>query len=244
MEVQLTVSGFLAKVRDHKTLRDQVRFYAPLRASLRFAKCIGAAVFTRAGASTAVWADGAAHAVAANQPRFEWSGSRPLGIAMGADETLSFPAANALDDPNTLCWIQDSQYRSTLTHGNIFNAAGQLQFAAGSHYCEIVKWKKVLTAAEDAIVKALMAHLLLAPVAVGDPPPPSGQEQFGTVAIGAGAEQATVAHALSISAIVFSATPNWPTRIWIVGKSGSGVTVGFSVPAPAGGGTLDWGGAT
>ena len=240
MEVQLSTTGFLAKVRDHKALRDQVRFYAPLRGSLRFSKCIGSPVFTRGSSSSAVWADGASHSVPANTPRFEWDGQgRQLGIAMTAGENLTFPPANALHDGNTLCWIQDGEYRSTPSAPNIFNSSGALQFEANKHYCEIIKFKKLLHASEEAIVKALLSELIFA-ASVVQPL----TEQYGTIAVAPGAEQVTVSHSMLSASILWAGTPNWPTKIWLPsgGKSSSGVTVQFSVPAPASGGSLDWGG--
>lgn len=246
MDVQISTTGFLAKVRDHKALRDQVRFYAPLRSSLRFCKSIGPAIFVRAGTSSATWADGAPHTVEANQPRFEWDDQgRPLGIGLVLGESLMFSPANALHDGNTLCWIQEGEYKSTTSAQNPFDSSGTLLlFQPNAHYCEIIKFKKVLNASEEATVKALLADLIIATSVIGEPPTVPVVEQFGTITISAGALQVTVSHTLLSASLLWAGTPNWPTKMWIAagGKSSTGVTVQFSVPAPAGGGSLDWGG--
>ena len=46
---------------------------------------------------------------------------------------------------------------------------------------------------------------------------------------------------LGVGSLVWSGTPSWATDLEIAEKTSTDVTIHFTVPAPAGGGTLDWG---
>jgi hypothetical protein len=134
----------------------ELKFYAPLEHDLDFFG-IGAATFTRASTSTAVWRDGVAHAVAINEPRFEYSGETPQGLAMSTSapvETLTFPTANGLSDANTLIYVIDGVVKSTLDGDpNIFTAGGAYNGGDDKHLLHVFKFKRALTPVENATVK-------------------------------------------------------------------------------------------
>lgn len=138
------------------TLRKYVYFYAPLEHELTFYG-YKSVTFTRAGASTATWRDGASHTVAANEPRFEYSGETVSGFAFTTGEALTYDTDNSLDDSNTICWLFDGVYKSTARGDtNPFNASGSWTGGNG-HIMHIVKFNKVLTAAEDNEVEVAIS---------------------------------------------------------------------------------------
>lgn len=139
-------------------LRASVIFYAPLEVSLGFMG-IEPCTFTRAGTSTATWRDGASHTVAVDEPRFEWSAGLPVGMLLTASaptESLQFASANALHDSNTLFWIQEGVVKKTPTDTNPINSSGVWIGASGSHIRRMLKFDKILTAAELVYVEGLM----------------------------------------------------------------------------------------
>ena len=141
-----------------KPLRDSVIFYAPLEVSLDFMG-IDPCTFTRAGTSTATWRDGTAHAVAVDEPRFEWSAGLPLGMLLTSatpTESLQFASANNLSDANTLFWIQEGVVKKTTADTNPFNGSGVWTGASGSHIRRVLKFNRVLTADELATIIGVM----------------------------------------------------------------------------------------
>lgn len=140
-------------------LRKYAYFYAPLEGDLVFYG-YGDVTFTRAAAAGATWRDGASHSVAANEPRFDWSGSTYLGIGLiNATEVLDYSADNALHDSNTLCWIEEGVYKSTKRGDtNIFNSSGTFIGTTGKHYNNIVKFNKQLTTQEDIEVETALTQ--------------------------------------------------------------------------------------
>ncbi len=134
-------------------IRKDIVFYAPLTDSLDY-HGIEPVTFTRSGASTATWRDGAAHAVGANRPRFEYSGETQLGILLETGEVLSYPPEQKLDDAGIVFWVEQGVVKKSPADANPFNASGALQFTDGLHYRDIVKFKsgRVLTTAEEAAV--------------------------------------------------------------------------------------------
>jgi hypothetical protein len=138
-------------------LRKYCYFYAPLLWELDFYG-FGDVTFTRASGSTATWRDGASHTVAANVPRFEYSGDTVQGLAMNtASEALNYSSVNALHDSNTLAWCEDGVYKSTKRgDANPFNSSGTWVGNSGIHITHITKFNKVLTAAEDVEVEVAL----------------------------------------------------------------------------------------
>jgi len=146
-------------VRFPHSLFKDIRVYAELRHNLDYMGP-GVITFTRASTSTATWNDGASHAVAVNQPRFEYSGGASLGLLFnsGAGESLSFPSASGLGGANTLYWKENNVWRTT------FGGANPNPFTAGVwtgnnsiHIADILQFGKVLNAAEHAIVSKIWA---------------------------------------------------------------------------------------
>lgn len=134
-------------------LRKDAYVYLPLEHDL-LGLCFGAVGFTRSSTSTAIWRDGAAHSVAVDEPRFEYSGDTVLGLKLSTGETLNVSTQNTLDDSNTLCWIQDGVYKSTKRgDSNIFNSSGTCTITSGAHIMHVTKFNKILTAAEDSEVE-------------------------------------------------------------------------------------------
>lgn len=137
-------------------LRKSVYFYAPLENDLIFYG-YGSCSFTRTSATTATWRDGATHAVAANKPRFEYSGDTYLGLAINtATETLSYSTSNVLNDSNTIIWLENAVVKSTLTHSNPFNSSGVYIGTSGVHIRQIVKLNKVATTAEVSLIGSVL----------------------------------------------------------------------------------------
>jgi hypothetical protein len=140
----------------HYSLRKDAVFYCPCEHELTFFGD-GSVTFTRAAASTATWNDGATHTVAANKPRFEYSGGSPLGLAINTGtEVLTFSTLNLLSDSSTLCWVQDGVFKSTPTNTNPFNGSGVYTGSSGVHVKQFVKFKRVLTINEIAAVQAIL----------------------------------------------------------------------------------------
>lgn len=139
----------------HYTIRRYLSFYAPLEYDLEYVGIPGTySTFSRAGlSSTAVWRDGASHNVDIDAPRWEYSGSNVLGLAINTGtETLRYSPANNLHDTTsyTLCWLEDNVYKST-KRGNAtpFNSSGIYVGNNGVHIRQLVQFKKILTTAED-----------------------------------------------------------------------------------------------
>lgn len=134
-------------------LRKDVITYLPLEHDL-LGLCFGAVGFTRASTSTATWRDGGSHAVAVDEPRFEYSGDTVLGIKLSTGETLNVSTQNALHDSNTLAWVQDGVYKSTKRGDtNIFNSSGTCTITSGAHISQLVKFNRQITTAEDSEVE-------------------------------------------------------------------------------------------
>jgi hypothetical protein len=142
----------------HSLFKD-VTFYAELTHSLDFMG-VGSATFTRASTSTATWRDGAAHAVAANQPRFEYSGEVPRGLLFStvAGEALNFPTTNNLSDAGILFYVLDGVVKKAPSDTNPINGSGNLS-GVGVHYRDLLKFRtgRVLSAQEIAAVTAILA---------------------------------------------------------------------------------------
>lgn len=143
--------------RLHYTVRKYAYFYAPLEHDLTFFG-YGSSTFTRASTSTATWRDGASHSIAVDQPRFEYSGDNVTGLKLSvASETLTFASANNLSDSNTLCYLLEGVYKSTLRGDtNIFNGSGTVTGLSNQHLMHVVKFNKVLTLAEDQLVETAL----------------------------------------------------------------------------------------
>ena len=114
---------------------------------------IGTATFVRPTASTAIWRDGAAHAVAINEPRFSYDGATPRGLlfSQAAGEVLTFHTANLLHDSNPLCWVENGSFKYTPLNGNPFAANGQLSITGPSYIRSLLKFGslgRALTAPE------------------------------------------------------------------------------------------------
>ena len=148
------------------SLRKDVRFYAPLVDNLDFMG-IDPVTFTRAGASTAIRRDGLVHAVAANVPRFQYSGETALGIAITAGETLQFSAQNGLDDSNTLIWFEDRVPKSTPTDANPFSSSGIWTGNLNFHVSHVLKASRILANAEIWTIQTALGD-----IAQSIPPPP------------------------------------------------------------------------
>jgi hypothetical protein len=134
-------------------LRKDAYFYAPLEYELDFYG-YGEVTFVRGSTSTATYADGVSHAVAAHEPRFEYSGSTVLGLAINTGtETLTFATTNLLSDSNTICWLENGVFKSTPTNTNPFNGSGVWTGVNGSHITHIVKFNRVLTTSEKSEVE-------------------------------------------------------------------------------------------
>lgn len=128
-------------------LRRKIRFYAPLLESLDFMG-VDPVTFSRASASSALWRDGASHAVAAHVPRFEFYEGLPLGLFIETGETLEFNPANNLHDENTVIWFEDAVPKSTPTNPVPFNSVGRWIGNLGVHNKHIVKASAILTNAD------------------------------------------------------------------------------------------------
>jgi len=130
------------------TLRKDAYFYAALEYELDFYG-YGDVTFTRNSTSTATYADGVSHSVAINEPRFEYSGSTVMGLAINtATETLTFSTSNSLSDSNTICWRENGTFKSTTTNTNPFNGSGVYIGTSGTHLTQVIKFNRVLTNAE------------------------------------------------------------------------------------------------
>ena len=141
----------------HSLFKDVI-FYAELTHSLDFMG-IGTATFVRGSGSTATWRDGASHSVAANVPRFEYSGDTAIGMKITtATETLTFPTANNLSDSGTLFWKQDGVVKRTPTDTNPINGSGVWTGGTNVNISCLLKFhsSRTLTAAEINVVTAIL----------------------------------------------------------------------------------------
>lgn len=151
---QILISSKLNKM--DWNLRKNVYFYAPLEYDLVF-HGYGACTYTRTGTtSTAIWRDGASHAVDTNKPRFEYSGDNTIGIAINtATETLAFDTQNLLSNSNTLIWLENNVLKSTPTNTNIFTGS-TYSGSTGVHLKHLIKFSRVLSASEISYVGGLL----------------------------------------------------------------------------------------
>lgn len=140
----------------HRLFKD-VRFYGEFIHSLDYIG-IGTATLARATAQNATWRDGGAHSVAANKPRFEYNGATPLGLLINSavGETLTIPAANNLHDANTLFWRENNVTKNSGTTANPFNSSGVWSGTDNIHISHVLKFSRVLTAAEIALVTGVL----------------------------------------------------------------------------------------
>jgi hypothetical protein len=138
-------------------LRKDAYFYAPLEHELEFYG-YGDVTFARNSTTTATWRDGASHSIAVNEPRFEYDGDDVEGLLITTStETLTYSTANALSNSNSLCWLQEGVYKSTVRGDtNIFNGSGVLTGLTSTHIMHIVKFNKVLSGAEDIEVETAL----------------------------------------------------------------------------------------
>lgn len=152
---QILISSKLTKL--NYTTRKKIKFYAPLEHELTLFG-YGEATFTRASTSTATWRDGASHTIAANKPRFEYSGDNPQGMAINTGtETLSFDVRNDLSGlTNTVIWVQNGVFKSTPTDSSIINTSGSYIGSSGVHISHLIGADQVLTAAEIAEIATLL----------------------------------------------------------------------------------------
>lgn len=119
---------------------------------------VGEATLARATAQNATWRDGATHSVAANKPRFEYSGSTALGLLINSavSETLTIPVANNLHNANTLFWKENNVTFYTTVTTNPFDNTGLWTGTDNIHISHVLKFNRVLTAVEIDIVLSIM----------------------------------------------------------------------------------------
>jgi len=165
MDLQLWTISRLGRLTP--ALRREVTFYAPLLEALDFLG-VEPVTFTRAGTSTATRRDGLTHAVAANVPRFEYSGETTLGLLIQSGEALQYSVANFLDNANTLIWFEENTAKSTPTNTNPFTSSGLWGGTLNVHIKHIIKFKRILTNAEINSVQAALAEVIQV-----IPPPPT-----------------------------------------------------------------------
>jgi hypothetical protein len=124
---------------------------------------VGTASITRASAQNATWRDGAAHSVAANLPRFEYSGETALGLLVnsGVSESLTVNSSNALNNSNTLFWKENGVTKNTPTNTNPFNGSGVWTGTNNIHISHVLKFNRVLTAAELTEVSGVYSRYTL-----------------------------------------------------------------------------------
>jgi hypothetical protein len=139
-----------------KAIRKKIYFYAPLEHETTFYG-YGDVTFARVGTTVATWRDGATHTVEENKPRFEYSGEDPLGMAINTSvETLTFDPSNALNDGNTVIWLEDGVFKSTPTNTNPFNASGVWVGTSDIHISHVVKANTVLNSSEISAIQGLI----------------------------------------------------------------------------------------
>ena len=130
-------------------LYKDVTFYGEFLHHLDFLG-IGSATVARASSQNATWRDGGSHSVAANLPRFEYSGETAQGLLInsGVSETLTIDSANALDSSNTLFWKENGVTKNTPTNTNPFNGSGVWTGTNNIHISHVMKFNRVLSATE------------------------------------------------------------------------------------------------
>jgi hypothetical protein len=123
---------------------------------------IGTATIVRGTAQNATWRDGAAHSVAANLPRFEYSGSTPLGLLINSavSETFTIPIANNLNGANTLFWRENNVNKHTTLNTNPFNGSGVWTGTNNIHVSHIMGFNAVLSADEISLVDSIYTNYL------------------------------------------------------------------------------------
>jgi len=137
-----------------------ITFYGEFEHHLDFLG-LGTATITRSGSANATWRDGAAHAVAANLPRFEYSGETSLGLLINSGvggESLTITSANSLHDANTLLWLQNNVLKTTPAITNPFNSGGAWIGTDNIHIKHVLKFNRVLTATELAIASNILSN--------------------------------------------------------------------------------------
>jgi len=165
MDLQLWTISRLGRLTP--ALRREVTFYAPLLESLDFLG-VEPVIFTRATSSVAVRRDGLDHPIAANVPRFNYSGETNLGLMMQAGESLEYSVANFLDNANTLIWFEENAPKSTPTNTNPFTSSGLWGGTLNLHIKHVIKFNRILTNAEINSVQAALAEVIQV-----IPPPPT-----------------------------------------------------------------------
>lgn len=166
MDLQLWTTSKLSRIRPI-SLRREITFYAPLLESLDFLG-IEPVIFTRASSSVAVRRDGLDHTIAANVPRFNYSGEVNLGLMLQAGESLQYSVANFLDNLNTIIWFEENAPKSTPTNMNPFGSDGSWGGNRNLHIKHICKFNRVLTNAEINLVQSTLAEVIQV-----IPPPPT-----------------------------------------------------------------------
>lgn len=137
-------------------LYKDVTFYGEFLHHLDFLG-IGTAAITRASSQNATWRDGGSHSVAANLPRFEYTGETAKGLLInsGASETFTVDPLNDLDNASTLFWKEDGVTKNTPTNTNPFDNSGVWIGTNNIHVSHVLKFNRTLTAVELTLVTAL-----------------------------------------------------------------------------------------
>ncbi len=95
-----------------------------------------------------------------------------------------------------------------------------------------------------AALLVFFIYLGLAPliekIKVASSPASASHAITGTADIPANAVTATIDVPLSLPYAIHGLTANWNSTVWVTAKDNGHFVVGFSTPAPAGGGALDW----
>jgi len=148
---QIVALSLLNKLPE--SLYKDVTFYGEFLHHLDYTG-IGEAAVARAAAANATWRDGSAHSVAANRPRFEYSADVAQGLLInsGVSETLTIPNTNALESANTLFWKENGVIKYTTLNTNPFNGSGVWTGTNNIHISHVLKFNRVLSAAEIATV--------------------------------------------------------------------------------------------
>ena len=150
-----------------------VTFYAPLLESLDFMG-IDPVTFTRAATQGRVGRDGLIHAIAANVPRFDYTGELPVGLVMLSGQTVQFSAQNGLDNANTLVWFENTAPKSTPTNANPFSSSGIWTGTLNVAVKHVLKMNRIASSAEIAAIQLALADVAQSfplPPTAGDLPP-------------------------------------------------------------------------
>jgi hypothetical protein len=201
MDLQLWTTSRLGRLTP--ALRREVTFYAPLLEALDFLG-VEPVTFTRAGASTATRRDGLSHAVAANVPRFEYSGETTLGLLIQSGESLQYSVANFLDNVNTVIWFEENVAKSTPTNTNPFSSSGLWVGNLNLHIKHVIKFKRILTNAEINSVQAALAEVIQVIPAPPTPPIVSPGVFVNEVPAGAGTTF-TLSNDPNLNSLIFCA---------------------------------------